>query len=99
VIESHIEGTDIDDVSQRIAELLDESIVVDNYNSGGSSNENYFEELIKFTKSMKDEDERHIREGLSEDELELFDTLKKEKLSKQEEKKVKLAAHNRKWTA
>jgi len=41
---------------------------------------------------MKDEDERAVREGLSEDELELFDLLKQEKMSKGEKQKVKLAA-------
>jgi type I restriction enzyme R subunit len=41
---------------------------------------------------MKTEDERHVREGLTEDELELFDILKKDKMTKDEEQKVKLAA-------
>jgi type I restriction enzyme, R subunit len=41
---------------------------------------------------LKKEDERHIREGLSEDELELYDLLKKEKMTREEEQKVKLAA-------
>ncbi|NLG19310.1 MAG: type I restriction endonuclease subunit R [Fibrobacter sp.] len=66
--------------------------IVDNYNSGGSSTENYFEDLMDFAKTMREEDERHIKEGLSKDELELFDILKKDKLTKEEEKKVKLAA-------
>jgi len=172
VIDSHIEQADIDEISQKIAELLDESVVVDNseaftvrehlaeyqivqsgkkwdlskidfvklkedfaqaqyknieiaeirafieeklrqmmelnhtrvdfaqklqeiidkYNAGGSSTENYYDDLVKFAEDMKDEDDRHVREGLSEDELELFDTLKKDKLTKAEERKVKLAA-------
>ncbi len=41
---------------------------------------------------MKEEDERHVREGLSEDELELFDMLKKEKMTEAETQKAKLAA-------
>lgn len=40
---------------------------------------------------MKEEDERHIKEGLTKDELELFDILKKDKMTKDEEKRVKLA--------
>jgi len=172
VIDMHVDQADIDDISQKIAELLDESVVVDNkeqfevtehqaeykivqtgktwdlskidfeklkegftdakyknieitemrafiedklrkmmeqnhtrvdfsqklqeiidkYNSGGSSTENYFDELVKFTESMKEEDDRHVREGLTEDELELYDTLIKDKLTKAEEQKVKLAA-------
>lgn len=66
--------------------------IIDNYNSGGSSTENYYEDLMNFTKSMKEEDERHIKEGLTKDELELFDILKKDKMTKEEEKNVKLAA-------
>lgn len=66
--------------------------IVDRYNAGGSSNENYYDELVKFTKGMKEEDERHVREGLTEDELELYDLLKKDKLTKAEEQTVKLAA-------
>jgi type I restriction enzyme R subunit len=41
---------------------------------------------------MKDEDDRFIREGLTKDELELFDILKKDKLTKDEEIRVKNAA-------
>ena len=66
--------------------------IIDAYNAGSSSADNYFEELIKFTKDLKAESERHLREGLSEDELELFDLLKKEKMTKEETQKVRLAA-------
>jgi type I restriction enzyme, R subunit len=66
--------------------------IIDRYNSGGSSTENYFDELVKFTESLRDEDERAAREGLTEDELEIFDILKKEKMTKDETQKVKLAA-------
>ncbi len=66
--------------------------IVDKYNSGGSSNENYFDELVEFAGEMKGEDARHVREGLSEDELEIFDLLSKDKMTEAESKKVKLAA-------
>ncbi len=172
VVDSLVEGVDIEAVSQRIAELLDESVVVDNadefrqreysaeyriiqkgrkwdlskidfdklredfgaaqyknieiadmrafieaklhsmmaqnstrvafaarlqaiierYNAGSSSTDNYFDDLVRFTQAMQAEDERHVREGLSEDELELYDLLKKDKLSQAEEQRVKLAA-------
>jgi type I restriction enzyme R subunit len=42
--------------------------------------------------TMKEEEDRHIREGLSEDELELYDILRKPKMTKAEETKVKNAA-------
>lgn len=66
--------------------------IIDAYNSGSSTVENYFDELMKFTKALKEESERHVREGLSEDELEIYDLLKKEKMTKEETQKVKLAA-------
>lgn len=66
--------------------------IIDTYNAGGSSNENYFDDLMQFAQSMKDEDERHVRDGLTEDELELFDLLKKDTMTKEETQKVKLAA-------
>lgn len=74
------------DFAQRLQEIIDQ------YNAGGSSTENYYEDLMNFAKEMREEDERHIREGLTEDELELFDMLKKEKMTKAETQKVKLAA-------
>jgi len=74
------------DFAQRLQEIINR------YNAGGASNESYFDELVKFTKDMKAEDERHVRVGLTEDELELFDLLKKEKMTKAEEQAVKLAA-------
>lgn len=66
--------------------------IVDRYNSGSSSSDNYYEELVNFAESMKNEDERHVREGLSEDELEIFDLIKKDKMTEAEAQKVKLAA-------
>jgi type I restriction enzyme, R subunit len=66
--------------------------IIERYNSGGSSNENYYEALVDFAENLKQESERNIREGLTEDELELFDLLKKDKMTAEETQKVKLAA-------
>lgn len=66
--------------------------IIDTYNAGGSSTENYYEDLLRFAQDMQVEDERHVREGLSEDELELFDLLLKDNLTQDETLKVKLAA-------
>ena len=41
---------------------------------------------------LKEEGARHVREGLTEDELEIYDLLCKDKMTKAEEKKVRLAA-------
>lgn len=66
--------------------------IIDRYNSGNSTNENYYEDLINFVGDLKEEDERHVREGLTEEELEIYDLLKKENLAEKEEQQVKLSA-------
>jgi type I restriction enzyme R subunit len=74
------------DFAQRLQQIID------TYNAGGSTTENYFDELMNFAQDLHAEAERHVREGLSEDELELFDLLKKAKMSQAETQTVKLAA-------
>jgi type I restriction enzyme R subunit len=67
--------------------------VVDEYNDGSIEIEEAYERLIKQAENLTKEEERYIREGFAnEEELEMFDLLKKEKLSKDEVKKVKKAA-------
>lgn len=66
--------------------------MIDAYNSGATATENYFDELTSFAQELKEEAERHIREGLTEDELELFDLLSKDPLTQDETQRVKLAA-------
>lgn len=66
--------------------------IIDRYNAGNATNENYFEDLVAFVEQLREEELRAAREGLSEEELELFDLLKKDRLTKEEEQKVKLAA-------
>lgn len=67
--------------------------VVDDYNEGSIDIEEAYEGLIKQAKDLSVEEERYIREGFeSEEELEMFDLLKKDKLTKKEIKKVKKAA-------
>lgn len=68
--------------------------IIDRYNSGNTTNENYFEDLMEFFERMRDEEMRAAREGLTEEELEIFDLLKKDNLTKEEDQKVKLAAKN-----
>lgn len=74
------------DFAQRLQEIIDR------YNAGSSSQENYIDEIMRFAQAINEEDERHMRMGLSEDELELFDTIKKEKMTAAEEQRVKNAA-------
>ena len=67
--------------------------IIDRYNAGGSENEDYYEQLVKLVEELKNESNRAGIEGLTEEELELYDLLVKgKKLTKAEEQKVKLAA-------
>lgn len=69
--------------------------IIDRYNAGGSENEDYYEQLVKLLEEMQKEQERHKAEGLSEEELEVYDLLVRgKKLTQEEEQKVKLAAKN-----
>ncbi len=72
--------------AQRLQEIIEK------YNMGITTREDYFDDLMDFFQNMKDEDKRASREGLTETELEIFDLLKNDELTKEEEKKVKEAA-------
>jgi type I restriction enzyme R subunit len=65
---------------------------IDAYNSGATATDDYYEQLTDFVAGMQQEAERHVREGLTEDELELFDLLKKDPMTQEETQRVKLAA-------
>lgn len=76
--------------------------IIDRYNAGGSENEDYYEQLVKLLEDLQKEQERPNTEGLTEEELEVYDLLVRgKKLTKAEEQKVKLAAKNlfKKFTA
>lgn len=66
--------------------------IIDEYNAGGSRNDNFYEKILKFMEDLRAEEERHVKEDLTEEELEIFDLLRKDKLTQDEEKRVKLAA-------
>ncbi len=67
--------------------------IIDEYNAGSLSIEEAYGELLKQAEAMNDEDQRAAKNEMTEQEQELFDLLKKDKLTKEEEKSVKLAAH------
>lgn len=69
--------------------------IIDRYNAGGSENEDYYDQLVQLIEDLKKENERPEAEGLTEEELEIFDLLIAGKqLTKAEEQKVKLSAKN-----
>ena len=51
--------------------------MVDAYNEGSKNIEELFQELIEFIKKLNQEDQRAVREQLSEEELAIFDILTK----------------------
>ncbi|YCM46316.1 type I restriction endonuclease subunit R [Verrucomicrobiaceae bacterium 227] len=49
--------------------------MVEAYNSGALSIEQLFADLVTFTKDLSEEEQRHLRENVSEEELAVFDIL------------------------
>ena len=69
--------------------------IIDNYNAGGSENEEYYEMLLQLIEDLKKEQGRATDMGLEEEELEIYDLLIQDRvLTKAEEQKVILAAKN-----
>ena len=99
---------EIDDMKDFIERLLKQMInknctrikfseryksIIDRYNAGGTENEDYYEQLVQLMEELKKESERPMFEGLTEEELELYDLLiRGKKLTIKEEQQVKLAA-------
>lgn len=68
--------------------------LIENYNAGSRSIEELFAELLALSNSLSDEQERHVRENMSEEELVIFDILTRPapELSAEERAEVKKAA-------
>jgi len=68
--------------------------MIDEYNSGSQNIEAFFAQLREFTSNLTEEEQRHVAQGLSEEELAIFDILTKPEptLTKQEEADVKKVA-------
>jgi len=100
----HIQIADLRSfIEKKLAEMLQQNAkrsdfaqrlqaVIDAYNSGATATEDYYQQLTDYVADMQQEAARHVREGLTEDELELFDLLKKDSMTQDETQRVKLAA-------
>lgn len=62
------------------------------YNSGSKDKDEFFAELMELAKALSEEQKRAVSEGLNEEELAIFDILRKENLTPDEEQKVKKAS-------
>ena len=101
---------EIDDLKEYIEKALEQMInknctrtkfserfkrIIDSYNAGGTENEDYYEQLVKLLEELRQEENRANAEGLTEEELEIYDLLiAGKKLTQAEEQKVKLSAKN-----
>lgn len=100
----------IDDLKQFIVKALEQMLnrnctrikfsqryknIIDSYNAGSSENEDYYEQPVKLLEEMQKEEKIADTEGLTEEELEIYDLLiAGKKLTKAEEQKVKLSVKN-----
>lgn len=69
--------------------------LIDQYNSGSRNIEQIYQELLALVKALNEEEQRHLAEGLTEEELALFDLLVNKpeiELTPKERQAVKKAA-------
>ncbi len=70
--------------------------LIDAYNGGSANVETFFQELVALAQQLNAEEQRHVRENLSEEELAIFDILTRPgpELSEVERKAVKQIARD-----
>ena len=70
--------------------------LIESYNSGSATIEALYTELLALSNSLNDEEQRHVRENMSEEELVIFDILTRPapELSGEERTEVKKVAHD-----
>jgi len=70
--------------------------LISDYNAGSLNQEEFLRQLQEFSARLDDEEERHVREGLSEEELAIFDLLTKPdmELTRDERDQVKQASRD-----
>ena len=68
--------------------------MIESYNNGSRNIEELFEELVKLSRNLSEEQQRHIRENMTEEELVIFDILTRPapELSPDERAEVKKVA-------
>jgi type I restriction enzyme R subunit len=68
--------------------------LIESYNAGSRSIEDLFAQLVKLSNSLNDEEQRHVRENMTEEELVIFDILTRQEpvLTSEERAEVKKVA-------
>ena len=76
------------------AETFEE--LIESYNTGSRNIEELFEELVKLSRNLSEEQQRHVRESMTEEELVIFDILTRPapELSPDERAEVKKVARD-----
>jgi type I restriction enzyme R subunit len=70
------------------------SALLDAYNSGAHDIDQLFDDLVELAKSLNEEEQRAVKENLTEDELAIFDLLVKENLNPDETEQVRKVARD-----
>ncbi len=70
--------------------------LIESYNTGSRNIEELFEELVKLSRNLSEEQQRHVRENMTEEELVIFDILTRPapELSTDERAEVKKVARD-----
>lgn len=93
----------VDFLKKRVQQLLNRNVnrvdlaqklneIIASYNTVSSDVEAFFKALKEYAQQLRDEEKRAAAEGLTEEELEIFDLLFKEHLNEADKSKVKAAA-------
>ncbi len=68
--------------------------ILNQYNSGAHDIDQLLEDLVDLAKGLDDEDQRAVKENLSEDELAIFDLLVKESIDPTDVEKLRKVSHH-----
>ena len=70
--------------------------LIESYNAGSRNIDELFKELLALSRDLSEEEQRHVREHLTEDELTVFDLLTRPgpDLTPEEHEEVKKVAHH-----
>lgn len=66
--------------------------ILQEYNSGAHDIDQLFDDLVDLAKSLNEEEQRAVKENLTEEELAIFDLLFKENLNPDEVEKIRIVA-------
>ncbi len=89
-----------DEIEKKITEMIKKNKMrarfmerftklLDMYNSGAHDIDQLFDDLVELAKELSEEEQRSVKENLTEEELAIFDLLKKDQLNPDERDRVK----------